>query len=111
MSLIIKFSQKIFKNKSKRERNFIIYHFLVKSKAQGRIGLLITATMNIYQTKKSIPIVMKHAFPKETIWKTPFLREPPISEQFFHYPHLCPNFINQKPPLILGVRKLCYRFK
>ena len=42
----------------------------------------------------------------------PFLKEPPlstnppISEQFFHDPPLCPNFKNQKPPLILGGRKL-----
>ena len=35
----------------------------------------------------------------------PFLREPPplstnttISEQFFHDPHLCPNFKNKNPP-------------
>ena len=34
---------------------------------------------------------------------------PPISEQFFHYPPLCPNFKNQKPPLnFRGERKLCY---
>ena len=59
MSLIIKFSQNIFKNKSKRKRNFIIYHFLVESKPHERIDLLITASVNIYQTKKSIPIVMK----------------------------------------------------
>ena len=52
MSLIIKFSQNIFKNKSKRKRNFIIYHFLVESKPHERIDLLITASVNIYQTKK-----------------------------------------------------------
>ena len=33
-------------------RNFIIYHFLVESKPHERIDLLITASMNIYQTKK-----------------------------------------------------------
>ena len=45
----------------------------------------------------------------ETIWNAPlFLRgsppfkKPPISEQFFHGPPLCPNFKNKKPPLILG---------
>ena len=45
----------------------------------------------------------------ETVWNPPppFLKEPPlstnppISEQFFHDPPLCPNFKNQKPPLIL----------
>ena len=45
-----------------RKRNFIIYHFLVKSKLHERIDLLITASVNIYQTKKSIPIVMKTCF-------------------------------------------------
>ena len=54
------FKKIIFKNKSKRERNFIIYHFLVKSKPHERIDLLITASVNIYQTK--IPIVMKTCF-------------------------------------------------
>ena len=43
-----------------RKRNFIIYHFLVKSKLHERIDLLITASVNIYQTK--IPIVMKICF-------------------------------------------------
>ena len=41
----------------------------------------------------------------ETIWKAPFLKEPPlISEQIFHAPPLCPNFKNEipPPPLILG---------
>ena len=43
-----------------RKRNFIIYHFLVKSKLHERIDLLITASVNIYQTK--ILIVMKTCF-------------------------------------------------
>ena len=51
---------KLFKNKSKRKINFTIYHFLVKSKPHERIDLLITASVNIYQTK--IPIVMKTCF-------------------------------------------------
>ena len=62
MSLIIKFSQNYIKNNSKRKRNFIIYHFLVKSKSHERIDLLITASVNICQTKKSIPLVMKTCF-------------------------------------------------
>ena len=65
MSLIIKFSQNIFKNKSRRKSNFIIYHFLVESKAHERIDLLITASMNITRQKKCIPIVMKTDFLKE----------------------------------------------
>ena len=49
----MKFSYKvILKNKSKRKRNFIIYHFLVESKPHEKIDLLITASVNIYQTKK-----------------------------------------------------------
>ena len=43
-----------------RKINFIIHHFLVKSKPHERIDLLITASVNIYQTK--IPIVMKTCF-------------------------------------------------
>ena len=33
--------------------HFIIYHFLVKRKPHERIDLLITTSVNIYQTKKS----------------------------------------------------------
>ena len=36
------------------KRNFIIYHFLVERKPHERIDLLITASVNIYHTKKSI---------------------------------------------------------
>ena len=46
------FTKIIFKNKTKRKTNFIIYHFLVKSKPHERIDLFITASVNIYQTKK-----------------------------------------------------------
>ena len=42
----------MFKNKSKRKRNFIIYHFLVESKPHERRDLLITASMNIYLPDK-----------------------------------------------------------
>ena len=35
-----------------RGKKIIIYHFLVESKPHERIDLLITASMNIYQTKK-----------------------------------------------------------
>ena len=57
------FTKTIFKNKSKRKRNFI-YHFLVERKPHEKINLLIAASVNIYQTKKkkSIPIVMKTCF-------------------------------------------------
>ena len=53
MSLIIRFShKKLFKNKSKRKRNFIIYNFLTESKAHERINLLITVSVNITRHKK-----------------------------------------------------------
>ena len=48
MSLIIKISQ----NFIQKQVLFIIYHFVVESKPHERIDLLITASMNIYQTKK-----------------------------------------------------------
>ena len=86
-SLEIKFSQKnIFKNKSKRKRNFI-YHFLVESKPHEKINLLIAASVNIYQTKKkkkysnSNENMLFWRKTDETIW-SPL----PISEQFFHDP-------------------------
>ena len=64
------------KNRSKRKRNFTIYHlYLVKSKPHERIDLLITTGVNIYQTKKSNG--------NENWWsnlETPFcLRGPPVS--------------------------------
>ena len=46
------FRKNIFRNKSKRKRNFSIYHFLVEINPHERIDLLITASVNIYQTKK-----------------------------------------------------------
>ena len=45
-----------------RGNGISLYHFLIKSKPCERINLLITASVNIYQTKKSIPIVMKTCF-------------------------------------------------
>ena len=75
MSVIIKFSQNIFKNK--RKRNFWIYHFLIESKAHKRIDLLITSSINIYQTKKCIPVVMKTCFSKGKLMKQ--FGNPPVS--------------------------------
>ena len=43
----------MFNNKSKRKRNFITYHFLVESKPHERVDLLITASGNIYLTRKA----------------------------------------------------------
>ena len=72
------FKKIIFKNKSKRERNFIIYHFLVKSKPHERIDLLITASVNILPDKNSNSNENMLFLRKtnETIWKLPFLGEP-----------------------------------
>ena len=53
------------------------YHFLVKSKPHKRIDLLITTSMNIYQTKKKSNCNENMLFLRktdETIWKPPFLR-------------------------------------
>ena len=55
MSLTMKFLQ----NYSSK-RNFIIYYFLVKRKPHQRIDLLITTSVNFYQTKN--PVVMKTCF-------------------------------------------------
>ena len=67
--------------------------------------------MNIYQTKKkkyssSNENMLFYRNTDETVWKpphpiskrTPLSTNPPISEQFFHDPLLCPNFKNQNPP-------------
>ena len=83
----------------------IIYDFLVKSKPHERIDLLITTSVNIYETKKSYSNenMLFSRKTDETIWKPPFLRSsslstnPPISEQFFHDPPLCRNFKNKSP--------------
>ena len=71
------FKKIIFKNKSKRERNFIIYHFLVKSKPRKT---------------------------NETIWKLPFLGEPhpfqltPYFWTIFSWPTSLSKFQQQDPP-------------
>ena len=81
------FTKNIFKNKTKRNVNFIIYHFLVESKPHGRLDLLIAASENIYQTKKE-----KKVFQQQTCFSdikllkqfgTPLSTNLPISEQFF----------------------------
>ena len=61
MSLIIKFSQNIFKNKIKRKRNFVICHFLVRSIDYSKRECL--------PDKKSIPLVMKTCFSEEKLMK------------------------------------------
>ena len=61
-TIIKNFHKIIFKSKIKMKRNFIIYHFLVKSKPHEITDLLITACVKVYQTKKSMSIVMKTCF-------------------------------------------------
>ena len=59
----------------------MIYHFLVKRKPHERIDLLITASMNIYQKKNYSNSNGNMLFLRktdETVWKPPFLREPPF---------------------------------
>ena len=60
----------------------ISYYFLGKSKPHERIDLLITTCVNIYQTKRSAPVVMKMCFSYRKLMKQfgnpPFLREPPF---------------------------------
>ena len=46
------FTKNIFINKSKQKRNLTKFNFLVGSKLYERINLLITGSINIYQTKK-----------------------------------------------------------
>ena len=101
MSVIIKFSQNIFKNK--RKRNFLIYHFLIESKAHERIDLLITASINIYQTKKCIPVVMKTCFSKGKLMK-----------QFGNPPRLFVQILKTRNPKNLRGEETCklpFRFK
>ena len=97
----------------------MIYHFLVESKPHERIDVLITASENIYQTKKekkSIPTVMKTCFFEGKLMKQfgnplserlPLSTNPYISEQFFMTP-LFVQILKKRTPLllILGGRKL-----
>ena len=88
----------------------------MKGKPHERIDLLITASVNVCQIKKSIPIVMKTCSSQGKLMKQfgtpppPFLREPllstnsPISEQFFYDPPLCPNSKIKIPQLRGGGR-------
>ena len=46
------FTKLYLKIRARGKKNFIIYHFLVKRKPHKRIDLLITASVNIYLTKK-----------------------------------------------------------
>ena len=76
-------TKNIFKNKSERKRNFITYHFLVESKPHERIDILITVSVNIYQTKKiyiysnsNENMLSEGKLTKQ--FETPFLRELPF---------------------------------
>ena len=105
------FTKNIFKNNSKRKRNFMIYHFLVESKLYERIDLLITANVNIFTRKnkeKKQCYLSEGKLMKQFGTLPPFfLREAPLStltplflSKFFMTAPLCPNFKNMKPPLM-----------
>ena len=76
-------------NKSKRKRNFIIYHFLVNRKPHERIYLLITASVNIYQKKN--PLVMKTCFSDAKLMKQ--FGNPPLSKRTCPF-QLTPLFLS-----------------
>ena len=105
----------IIKHKSKRKRNFIIYHFLVKRKPHERSDYKNCE----YLPDKKIPIVMKTSFSEGKLTKqfgNPlFLRGPPLPFQltplFLSNFFMTPLFFkisktrNPPAPLILwGVR-------
>ena len=105
------FTKNIFKNKSMRKRNFMIYHFLIESNPHERVDLLITANVNICQTKKKYSNSNKNMLfwrkNNDTIWKPPLQRELPfqltplfLGNFFYDLPH-CLNFKNNiAPPLL-----------
>ena len=77
-----------------------MYDFLVESKPHEKIDLLITASMNIYQTKKKYSNSNENrCFSEEKLIKQfgppPFQREPPLST---NSPISEPNFKTKKPP-------------
>ena len=93
-----------------------IYHFLVESKPHERMDLLITASVNIYQTKKKY-FNNNENFSARKVMKQsgtplPFLRESsfqltPYLWAIFPWPLSLSKFQKQDPPpLILGGRKL-----
>ena len=105
-SLIMKFSQNKFKNKSKRKTNFI-------SKPHKRIDLIDYSKCEYLPDKKSTPIIMK-TFLKEK-WSNlepPFKENPlfstnPLSlSNFFITPLLLRISKTRTLPLILGGGKL-----
>ena len=86
----------------------------MESKPHERIDLLITESVNINQRKKekkysnSNENILFWRKTNKTIWKPPFLREPPftltppISEQFFRDPLFVQILNARTPRLILG---------
>ena len=85
----------MFKNKSKRKRNFATYHFLVKSKPHERIDLLIMASVNILFTRQkkysnsNENMLLRKS--DETIWKSPLSKGTPLFlNNFFMTPLFFP---------------------
>ena len=89
----------------------MIYHFPVESKPHEKIDLLITASVNIYQTKKEYSNSNENFSERKLIKQfgnTLFLREPPLSTKplflsnFFMTPFFVRTSKTRTPPLILG---------
>ena len=111
MSLIIKCSQNIFKNNSKRKRNSIIYHFVVERNPHERIDLLIRANVNIYQAKKTYSNSNENFSERKMIkqFGNPLSTNPLSPSNFFMTP-FCPNFKKQEtPPNCRGEETMWYR--
>ena len=104
MSLIIRFSQNIFKNKSKRGKNLVSFSRRKNKRIDERIDLLILTRVNIYSNNNGNFSERK----MKQFGNPPFLTElpppsspvqlTPISEQFFHDLFLCLNLENKNPP-------------
>ena len=93
----------IFKNKSNRKKKFTIYHFLVKSKVKPYERIVSWLQQVWIFTNKNSNSNEELLFLRktdETIWKPSLSTNPPISNQFFHDPPLCPNFNNKIPPIV-----------
>ena len=94
-----------------RGEKFHNISFSSKNKAYERIDVLITASVNIYQTKKKYSNMMKQ------FWNPLFLREPPFQltclslSNFFITPIFVRiEFQKQETPRLLGWRKLWRSF-
>ena len=101
---------------------------VINNKIFTELYLKIIVSVNIYQTKKSISIVMKACFSYAKLMKQfgpplppspPLSTKPPITDQYFHDPSLSkfkkrkhhPTPLTPPTPLIIGGRKLIVNFR